>query len=178
MKKNKLLLVDVDGVLTTGRKTYGSDGMPMSKEFFDKDFTALKEFTACGFRVIWISGDDFINKEVAKNRNYEFISARNKDKGEITSRLLQKSEVKYEYIITIGDDLFDIGILPYVNKFYIPSNAHWRIKEKVDVEDRIHLLETKGGYGAVVEMSQFELSNNTFEEVLKGIVDLDQKEKF
>lgn len=178
MNINKLLLIDVDGVLTTGRKTYGSDGMPISKEFYDKDFTALKEFQACGFRVIWISGDDFVNKEVAKNRNYEFISARNKDKGKLTSTILENSKIKYEYVISIGDDIFDMSILPYVNKFYIPNNAHWRLKEKAKEDETIHLLKTKGGNGTIVEMSNIELKNYTFKEIIDRVLKLDKKEKF
>ena len=37
----KLLILDVDGVLTTGSKTYDLEGNVISKEFNDKDFTCL-----------------------------------------------------------------------------------------------------------------------------------------
>jgi hypothetical protein len=40
----KLLALDVDGVLTNGRKIYGESGTPVYKEFNDRDFTAIKRF--------------------------------------------------------------------------------------------------------------------------------------
>ena len=47
----KLLILDVDGVLTTGCKTYDLEGNVISKEFNDKDFTAIKRFKEKGLKV-------------------------------------------------------------------------------------------------------------------------------
>ena len=44
----KLLLLDVDGVLTSGYKTYSETGLCTHKEFADIDFTAIKRFKASG----------------------------------------------------------------------------------------------------------------------------------
>ena len=41
--KIKLLILDVDGVLTDGTKTYTVDHVPVSKRFMCKDFTAIKD---------------------------------------------------------------------------------------------------------------------------------------
>ena len=38
----KLIILDIDGVLTDGRKYYGVDGIPFAKTYCDKDFTAIK----------------------------------------------------------------------------------------------------------------------------------------
>ena len=38
----KLLILDVDGVLTDGKKVYGKEGTGLYKTFCDKDFTAIK----------------------------------------------------------------------------------------------------------------------------------------
>ena len=44
MNPFKLLVLDVDGVLTNGRKEYNKDHIPLYKEFMCKDFTAIKRF--------------------------------------------------------------------------------------------------------------------------------------
>ena len=46
MKKVKLLILDVDGVLTDGKKTYNKNHEVLSKSFLCKDFTAIKRFMA------------------------------------------------------------------------------------------------------------------------------------
>ena len=72
----KLLILDVDGVLTTGLKTYNLDGSVVSKTFGDRDFTAIKEFICSGVNVIFLSGDNQVNSAVAKSRNIPFFYSR------------------------------------------------------------------------------------------------------
>ena len=67
--KIKLLILDVDGILTDGRKYYGIDGMPFAKIFCDKDFTAIKRFRALGINVIFLTGDAKVNEKIGINRN-------------------------------------------------------------------------------------------------------------
>lgn len=47
----KLLILDVDGVLTNGKKYYGENGLGRLKNFCDKDFTAIKRIKAAGVNV-------------------------------------------------------------------------------------------------------------------------------
>ena len=46
--KIKLLILDVDGVLTDGTKVYDENHTPLYKRFRCKDFTAIKRFVAAG----------------------------------------------------------------------------------------------------------------------------------
>ncbi len=48
---NRLLILDVDGVMTDGTKTYGIRGEVLSKRFCDHDFTAIKKFKDDGWDV-------------------------------------------------------------------------------------------------------------------------------
>ena len=64
----KLVILDVDGVLTDGKKYYNRDGDVLMKTFCDKDWTAIKRFKALGIKVLFLSGDPF-NEKIAKNRN-------------------------------------------------------------------------------------------------------------
>ena len=45
----KLVILDVDGVMTDGKKYYDRDGKVVIKNFCDKDWTAIKRFRALVF---------------------------------------------------------------------------------------------------------------------------------
>jgi 3-deoxy-D-manno-octulosonate 8-phosphate phosphatase KdsC-like HAD superfamily phosphatase len=175
---DKLFLVDVDGVLTNGRKVYGGDGMPAYKEFYDKDFTALKELTAAGYRIVFVSGDDFINKQIAKNRGYEFVSARGKNKGELAEALINSSMNTFIKVLAVGDDIFDLEMLPYVDSFYLPSNAHWRLLELAQGSEKMSVLDARGGEGIILEIGKKELKETKLEEITGKILELDAAEVF
>ena len=59
----KLIILDVDGVLTDGKKYYNREGEVLMKTFCDKDWTAIKRFRALGITVIFLTGDPFNLKE-------------------------------------------------------------------------------------------------------------------
>jgi 3-deoxy-D-manno-octulosonate 8-phosphate phosphatase (KDO 8-P phosphatase) len=77
----KLLVIDIDGVMTDGTKTYGIDGKVISKRFNDKDFTAIKRFKASNVKVCFLSGDRNVNEAMANDRNVDFYHSRMKTDG-------------------------------------------------------------------------------------------------
>lgn len=156
----KLLLLDVDGVLTDGRKTYDFDGNVLSKEFHDRDFTAIKQFTAGGTNVNWISGDRW-NSNIANQRNIPFICTRRYD-GTMWDKRDHIIEMlnlfKPQEIAFVGDDLFDLGAaiaLRSVGGHYVycPATAHYTMKEVCTC------LKTPSGMGVVAEL--YDLLLNT-----------------
>lgn len=175
---SKVFFVDVDGVLTSGVKAYTSDGMPYSKEFYDKDFTAFKDMRANGFDIYWISGDDFINKNIAQNRNINFVSARGKCKGDCIRDILLHSGKRWDYSICVGDDIFDLPMLNYVDRFYIPKDAHWRLLDLAENEKKFKLIPITGGNGIINYISSIELKGSSLSESIDAIVALDNKERF
>ena len=50
----KLIILDVDGVMTDGKKYYDRDGNVMMKNFCDKDWTAVKRFQRLGFLLYFL----------------------------------------------------------------------------------------------------------------------------
>ena len=68
----KLLILDIDGVMTDGTKLYGLDGLTMGKRYCDRDFTAIKQFKASGVQVCFLSGDDKVNEQMAKTRKTDY----------------------------------------------------------------------------------------------------------
>ena len=84
-----LIILDVDGVLTDGKKYYDQSGKAVMKTFCDLDFTAIKKFKSRGDYVIWISGDSF-NEAVARNRDIDFYYSRGEEKADYLDMFSEK----------------------------------------------------------------------------------------
>ena len=109
----KLLILDVDGVLTDGTKVYDIHHNVLSKRFTCKDFTAIKRFIASNVKVVMLSGDIF-NKSMARKRNIDFFCSRNSDLSLDKSRYVEIFQDTYnipaDNMAFVGDDYFDLSI--------------------------------------------------------------------
>jgi 3-deoxy-D-manno-octulosonate 8-phosphate phosphatase (KDO 8-P phosphatase) len=155
--KIKLLILDVDGVLTDGTKVYDENHKVLSKSFRCKDFTAIKRLIASGIKVIMVSGDNF-NKTMAEKRNIEFYCSRNSDLSLDKSRYVDLFEEKYkidsQYMSFVGDDYFDLSIFKRLKWTFCPSDSPKIIK---DISYRC--LNSAGGQGTIVELYDFLIEN-------------------
>ena len=146
----KLLILDVDGVLTDGTKVYDIEHKVLSKRYMCKDFTAIKRFIAAGVQVVMISGDNF-NATMANKRNIDFYCSRGADLSLDKSRFLGIFEEKYKVsrknMAFVGDDYFDLSIFKALDAAFCPSDAPRAIKENAS-----YVLESKGGGGVIVEL--------------------------
>ena len=169
----KLLVLDVDGVLTDGRKYYGLDGMPFAKTFCDKDFTAIKRAKAAGVHVCFLSGDNKVNQAVAKNRNIPFYYSRGIDKSEFLNIFLERFGTTPDEIAYIGDDLFDIGIMKKVGFKYCTNDAPEKVKTYCEV------LDVAGGQNVVCRLVDHLLKSKLIpDSTIQQIEELDKNEKF
>jgi YrbI family 3-deoxy-D-manno-octulosonate 8-phosphate phosphatase len=171
--KVKLLVLDVDGVMTNGRKTYNIDGEAIHKEFNDKDFTAIKKLKASGVEVVFLSGDKKINEKIAQKRNIRFYYSDSKyPKEDALFDIGLEFGISLENTAGIGDDLFDMDFLKKVEFAYCPSDAIPEIKSFCTP------LSLKGGEGVVVELFSIFEKGSLLPKKYKynDILELDQKE--
>ena len=174
--KIKLAILDIDGVMTDGRKYYGLDGIPFAKTYCDKDFTAIKRLRGAGVKVCFLSGDERVNKAMANNRNIPFLSARGKDKAEFLEAYEKNYDIKREDILYIGDDLFDKSIMELVGHAYCPSDACRDIKL---VCGESNVLSNKGGCNVICELFDVLLDRGLISDcTMQDIENLDKNEKF
>lgn len=172
----KLVILDIDGVMTDGRKYYNAEGMPFIKTYCDKDFTAIKRLRGAGVHVCFLSGDDFINKAMAKNRNIDFYSARGKDKADFLPGFQATYGATVAEMAYIGDDLFDYSIMEAVGHAYCPSDACSDIQDLCGPD---HTLEVAGGCNAVMHLVDQLISRDLVPDAtMEQIEALDKKEKF
>ena len=101
----KLILLDIDGVMTDGRKYYDKEGTVRLKTFCDKDWTAIKRFRALGIEVAFLSGDGF-NANIAGNRNLPFY--------------LNRSNGKHSDKIEFLDEICsDFSVIPEIGRAHV-----------------------------------------------------------
>jgi 3-deoxy-D-manno-octulosonate 8-phosphate phosphatase (KDO 8-P phosphatase) len=177
----KLLILDVDGILTDGKKYYYTCGTVKYKAFCDKDWTAIKRFRALGIEVLLLTGDSF-NITVANNRNLDVIVNRSNqgnhtDKLEYLPEICRKYNVASHEIVYVGDDAFDIRIMQNVKYAFCPSDSPNIVKSIAQP------LNAKGGENLVAHLFDYLESINllpqyALEDHLDKIYELDRKERF
>ena len=172
----KLAILDVDGVLTDGRKYYDLLGMPFAKTYCDKDFTAIKRLKGAGVHVCFLSGDERVNRPMAKNRNIDFYAARGKDKAEFIELFESTYNCTRDEMLYIGDDLFDKSIMEIVGHAYCPSDACRDIKRLCGVPNTLY---NKAGNNVICELFDTLHDRRLINDcTMADIENLDKKEVF
>jgi len=160
----KLLLLDVDGVLTDGTKTYVSNHEVMSKKFNDRDFTAIKRFKAAGIIVAVISADPW-NKGMAKTRKLDFWDVKehapNLDKSKLLPHICEYYLVDPKQICYVGDDFWDCTLLHDVGFKFCPLDAAWETKRIVGENN---VILRNGGSGVVDSLYEWVKVNYNIQE--------------
>lgn len=176
----KLLILDVDGVMTDGVKYYDSEGTVKLKTFCDKDWTAIKRFRALGINVVFLTGDPY-NVGILENRNLHVIANRgsgyHSDKANYLDQILEQYNCTVEETAYVGDDLFDIGIMKRVKNSYCVLNSPRAVRQVAKV------IPVNGGQNVIMNLFDiFELDGLipciSYDKVIDKIYELDLKEKF
>jgi len=177
----KLIILDIDGVMTDGRKYYNQDGDVEYKTFCDKDWTAIKRFIAIGIPVVFLTGDANINMKTVKNRQIPIflnrISQNTIPKEEFLPKFEEMFKCKSSEMVYFGDDLFDIGIMKAVGHPFCTNDSPRMVKSHA------YSIRVDGGHNAVAALFDIleereEIPVVPYEEVIKKIYSLDAKEKF
>ena len=151
-KKIKMLVFDVDGVMTDGSITYDEDGKEY-KTFNAKDGHGIVRMNKSGFITAIITARN--NGTVAhraKNLNFTELYQGYKYKLPALDELIKKYNLSYENVSYMGDDLPDICILEKVGLACCPCDA---VKEVIDICN--FKSQYNGGKGAVRELCDFVL---------------------
>ena len=147
----KLLVIDIDGVMTDGTKHYDLNAKVSGKRYSDLDFTAIKRFKAAGVKVCFLSGDENVNVKMAESRKIDFQFARcpsgNIDKSLFLPLLAERYHVAVDDIAYVGDDYYDLTIIENLKFTFCPSTAISCVKERV-----LKVLPCPGGYGVIASL--------------------------
>ncbi len=143
----KLLLLDVDGVLTDGRIVYDANGVE-SKFFNVKDGHGIKMLQRSGIIVGIISGRSsrvVVNRAVELGIEHVYQGAL--DKTGPYREILARTGLADHQVAYMGDDVIDLPLLCRVGFAVAPADA------VPDVLPRVHYVaRNSGGWGAVREV--------------------------
>lgn len=146
----RLLLVDVDGVLTDGRIYLLSmpDGTAQElKAFHSHDGAALKLARKMGLRTGLITGrDSAATTRRAREVGMEFVLQKQAVKLPAYEEILRRARVKDNEVAYIGDDLPDLPVLARVGLAIAAGNAAPEVKRAAH-----YVTRRRGGEGAVRE---------------------------
>lgn len=147
LEKIKLLILDVDGVMTDGGMYFTEKGDEI-KRFNTKDGRAIMHLTENKFQVGIISSGfkAEIVEARAKMLGIQHCVVTREKKIAVLKQLLTELNLEMENVAMIGDDVNDIEIMRNIGIAACPSNAVQLIKECSHV-----ILEAKGGEGCVRE---------------------------
>jgi len=164
LKKIKLLLLDVDGVLTGGEIIYSDTAME-TKVFNVKDGLGIRMLLNAGIDIGIVTGrrSDALNRRLA-DLGITMVYDGVKRKGALLNSIMQKTGYSNMEIAYVGDDLPDLPLLKTVGVSFAVANAHESVIEAVDITTK-----QNGGDGAVREISELILkTNGMWENILKS----------
>lgn len=150
----RLLVLDVDGVLTDGRLHYDADGRE-SKSFHVRDGYGIQQVLAAGIRVAVISGrsSPAAAARLAELKVPHTCLGRN-DKRQVLDQLLKELQIPLGDVACVGDDVIDLEIMVPVALGIAVADAHPDVVRAAD-----WVTTAGGGRGAVREVCDLLLSS-------------------
>ena len=147
-KKIKLILTDVDGVLTDGCMYYSSKGEEL-KKFHTRDGMAVELLLQKNIKTIIITKEKSkIVISRAKKINVFKVYSGIKQKDKILNQICTKFKVAPNEIVFIGDDINDEKIMKLVGLSFAPSDATQTTKNIADI-----ITNARGGQGVLREVT-------------------------
>ena len=142
-----MIVFDVDGVLTDGTVLVDESGREY-KRFFLNDMDMLYQLNREGYVLAAITGEDTpLTDYFSRRAPWKHFVKGCKQKLIAFQSILQEESFTLDEVAYIGDGLYDIPVLRYVQKSICPANAVPDVKNA----SMIH-LHSSGGHGCVVEL--------------------------
>jgi 3-deoxy-D-manno-octulosonate 8-phosphate phosphatase (KDO 8-P phosphatase) len=149
----RLLVLDVDGVLTDGRLYYGANGEQL-KVFHVRDGHGIKQLLRSGIQVALISGRRArAVRARARELGIRYVAQGVDDKVAVFERLRQRLGLRLGECAYIGDDTPDVPLLRAVGVAFAVRDAHPDALAAAQRRTRLG-----GGAGAVREVCDLLLA--------------------
>lgn len=165
LKAIKLVIFDVDGVMTNGDAYFNDQGMAM-KAFSMRDGFGfvMGKFAGLEFAVITGNVVDLLKRRLEKFK-IDRIKGGHFRKTGFYQEILDETGFTSEQTVYIGDDLFDIPVLKRVGVSMAPMDAHEDVRAMVDA-----VIETPGGRGVIRDaVEAIVKAKGLWDDVLEAI---------
>lgn len=152
----KLIIFDIDGVITDGTITIDVHGNEQKKINL-KDIDAIYQLHRDGFKVAAVTGENTEIVSYFRDRfpwDYFFQGA--KQKTEIIRQIQEREQLSPAEICYVGDGKYDVGPLSYSGLSICPADAIDSVKHVCDM-----VLQKGGGQGCLWELIDILRNYNT-----------------
>ncbi len=161
----RLVLSDVDGVLTDGTLTFLPDGSE-AKSFHIRDGLGIVLAHRAGLRTGLVSGR---SSEVVGRRAQElgmsFVKQGFGDKREALRQILTSAQLQPHEVAYIGDDLNDLPVFREVGLSAAPADAAYEVRGEAFM-----VTEARGGHGCLREFIEAILrARGDWDRALAGL---------
>ena len=155
----RLLIVDVDGVLTDGGLQFDNHGQEY-KTFNSLDGHGIRMLLDSGIEVAVITGrkSNIVDQRMG-DLGVRHIYQGYRDKLPAFDKLLADTELSAVQVAYVGDDLPDLPVMSRVGLAVAVKNAHPFVKQHCDL-----VTSASGGNGALREISDFILQSQSLLE--------------
>jgi 3-deoxy-D-manno-octulosonate 8-phosphate phosphatase (KDO 8-P phosphatase) len=153
LRSVRILVLDVDGVLTDGRLYYGPKGEQL-KVFHVRDGYGIKKIQEAGITVAIISGrrSEAVARR-ARELGIRHVAQGVDDKSAALARLSKARKIPVAHCACIGDDTPDVPMLEACGVGIAVADAHPDALAAAALVTR-----TRGGHGAVREVCDWLLA--------------------
>lgn len=158
----RLLIIDVDGVLTDGSLQFDNRGKEY-KTFNSLDGHGIRMLLQSGIEVAVITGrKSGIVEHRMGDLGVSHLYQGQRDKLPAFEQLLNATGLQPEQTAYIGDDLPDLAVMRRVGLAIAVQNAHGFVKQHCD-----WVTSNRGGQGAVREVTDFILQSQALLDALQ-----------
>lgn len=159
----KLILCDVDGVLTDGRISFDNQGIEI-KSFHVRDGMGIKLWQTAGHQFgLLTARSSHIVKVRAAELGVDLIRQGFSDKLPVAEAIMEEHGLTADEVCYVGDDLTDLQVIEKVGLGVAVADAVSEVRSAA-----AHTTKTAGGKGAVRELIEMILkAQNRWSEVIR-----------
>jgi 3-deoxy-D-manno-octulosonate 8-phosphate phosphatase (KDO 8-P phosphatase) len=145
----RLVLFDVDGVLTDGSLHFNGDGESL-KSFNARDGVAIGLLREYGIATGVLSGrwSAALSLRV-KEVGFDVVVTGSRDKLSAYEAIKDERGLQDEQIAYVGDDVIDLPVMLRVGRAFAPGDAHVLALRHAD-----HVTRARGGHGVAREVAE------------------------
>lgn len=159
----KLVLLDIDGVITDGQVLINSSGEEFKRINF-KDIDGIFEIKRKGLKLGFITGENTSIVKIFKERfNPDYFYSGRKDKVNVINEIISQCLITIDEVCYVGDGKSDIEAIKIVGLGICPKDAIQEVKNNADI-----VLSRSAGQGCLYELVNIledynSTKNNSFQ---------------
>lgn len=149
MSKIKMVISEVDGIITDGKSLYDNLGIPIAKNYCFKDFEAINMIKKLGIGFCFLSSEDSITNNLCRKKNIKYYSNPNNKKAELI-KILKFHSLSPDSIIYLGCLYSDLACISLAGTGAVPKDA---VNKAIALSDIV--LNAYSGEGVLCDLYEY-----------------------